>query len=921
MKFVHLRIHSEFSIIDGLSKLDILIKKAKEFNMDSLAITDFTNLFGMINFYELCCKNNIKPIIGSDFNLYTNSDEISEITLLVKNLYGYKNLISLINSAYNYNININEKLLFKHNKGLIILIGFNSYIGKYLLNNKYNNLLEEKILLYNKYFYDNFYIEINRIGINNESFYINKCIEISYKYNIPIVATNNVRFIDKEDFKYHKIKVSIYNNSSYTKIKNYRLYTCEQYFKNIDSMIKLFDDIPESIINSIEISKRCNLILNLKKKVYLPKFNIKNDKISSYDLLNKLSKLGLIKILNNLKIKDKKEKIIKYKLYFNRLNKELNVINIMNFSDYFLIVMELIKWAKDNNIPVGPGRGSGAGSLVAYSLDITNLDPIKFNLLFERFLNCERASIPDLDIDFCMEKRDKVINYVFSKYKDNFVSKIITFSKMTARSIIKDVGKVLGYTYNFTNKITQYIPNILGITLNKTLKLKTELYNLYINDVNIKNLIDISIKLEGTVKNVGKHSGGIIISPNIIKNIIPIYKNINEEILVTQFNKSDIEKIGLIKFDFLGLKTLTIIKSTIDIINNNLSNKKKIDISKISLNDNKSFNMLRSCNTNGIFQLESYGIKKLIKKIRPDKFEELMDIIALFRPGPLKSGMVDKYINRKNNKEKIFYPDKSCSHNLLINILHSTYGIILYQEQIMEISRIFSNYSPIESDILRIIISKKKINDIKDHYKKFVDGALEKNNIKLDLSSNLFKIIEKFSGYCFNKSHSAAYALITYRTLWLKSNFTEEFMSSYINYHLDDKNKINSIINECKLLNINIIYLNINLSNYYFYVNDKKEIIYGLSIIKGIPKSNIINILKIRNNFGYFKNLKDFLYKIIVKSDIKINKKTIESIIESGACNIFELNKVNMIKYLNYYFSIFYKKNNIKNNNQIDMFN
>ncbi|BBA84731.1 DNA-directed DNA polymerase [endosymbiont of Euscepes postfasciatus] len=915
-KFIHLKVHSEYSIIDSIIKIENLIKKIKLFNMKSVAINDFYNFFGLIKFYEESCKNEIKPIIGIDILINNdfdnnNNNNYCYLTLIACNLLGYKNIISIISESYikskkkynKYPI-VNNDILFKYKDEIIVLSGgINGYIGKSIINNNNNNNLKKYINLYLKTFKDKFYLEISRIGLKNEELYINESKIISKKYNISIVATNNVIFINKNEFDIHNIKILI--NKNIHGIKNN--YTVNQYLKSEEEMNNLFLDIPEAIINTFEIYKRCNVILNFDK-YYLPKFYKKFK--STEKILYRYSKYKLYKKINE---KDNNIDYKKHKIYYDRLYKEIKIINKMGFSGYFLIVMEFIKWSKNNDIPVGPGRGSGTGSLVSYVLNITELDPIKFNLIFERFLNPNRLSMPDFDIDFCVKKRDFVINHIINKYSINNVARIITFNSMTAKSSIKDVGRVLNYPYGFINKITNIIPNIPGMTISKCFKIN-EFMNLYNENDEIKYLIDVSIKLEGIIKGIGKHAGGIVITPCKITNLIPVYYDNIYNCYITQFDKNDIEKSGLVKFDFLGLKTLSLIDETIKLIN--IRYNKNININKISLSDKNSFNLLKLGLTNAIFQLESKGIKNIIKKINPNKFEEIIDIIALFRPGPIKSKMVDNYINRKNKKEKIYYPSMDIKSNILKKILYSTYGIILYQEQIIEIAQKFSNYSIIEADLFRIAISKKNTKEMRKQKEKFINGIiLKNNNMNYNTSEKIFNIIEKFSGYGFNKSHSTAYAMIAYQTLWLKSNYKKEFMLSIMNLEINNNSKIINLIKECNNLNIKINKININSSKYEFYINKNNEIEYGLGFIKGISENIIKKIIDNRIKYGIYKNMLDFSTRVNLS---KIGKKNLEILINNNIINFEKIKNIN--DFINKYFNISKQYFNNINNKQINLF-
>lgn len=890
-RFIHLNIHSDYSILDGLGKIDLIINKIAELNMPACAITDFTNLFGLVKFYNYSYKLGIKPIIGSDFYIKNKwlNNTLSKLTILAKNNIGYKNLILLISIAYkkgfyNKKPTIKQKWLKKYKKGLLLIYNGQDEKIINLLLKKEKKYIEQFLNFYQYNFHNNFYLGISRIGNKNEEYYLKLIVNLAREKSIPIVATNKVRFIHKNDFKAHEIRVAINNGFKLSDPKRPKNYTKNQYIKNEKEMIKLFIDIPESIKNTVEIAKRCNVTINLEEN-FLPKFSIKN--IKTKDYLIKKAKKGLEKRLKIIYENDKKRHK-KRKKYDERLKHELKIINQMGFSGYFLIVMEFIQWAKKNKIFVGPGRGSGAGSLVAYSLKITDINPIQFNLLFERFLNPERISLPDFDIDFCMEKRDQVIEHVKKIYGEELVSQIATFGTMTAKAVIKDVGRVLGYPYTFINKISKLIPFEPGITLKKAVSTEPELKKIYNFNKEIKKLIDTAKKLEGINRNVGKHAGGVVISPTKITDFSPIYCDENGNNQVTQFDKDDIEKIGLVKFDFLGLKTLTIIDLTIKMINKSQS--KNINITKIPLNDKKCFSILKQAETTGIFQLESNGMKDLIKKLKPDCFEDIIALVALFRPGPLQSGMVENFINRKHGKEIISYPDIKWQHKSLKPILKSTYGIILYQEQVMQIAQKFSKYTLGQADILRRAMSKKKPKEMIKQKKIFQKGSI-KNGIDKNLSIKIFNLLEKFSSYGFNKSHSAAYAFISYQTLWLKTYYTSEFIASALNTDMDNTEKIVILIDECKRIGITILPPDINKSLYNFHVKNKK-ILYGIGAIKGIGKIAIKNIIKSRKKNGKFKEIFDFCNKIDIK---KINKRMIEKLIISGAFDKIEKNRAKSV--------------------------
>ncbi|CRK85803.1 DNA polymerase III subunit alpha [Candidatus Providencia siddallii] len=917
--FIHLRVHTDYSMINGLIKIETLIKKISDMKMPSIAITDFTNFFGLIKFYDATHKAGIKPIIGADFyvenDIFCNS--ISHLTVLARNNEGYKNMNLLISKAYQKGYKaigptIQRDWLIEHKDGLILLSGGRKGdIGQSLLHKNYD-LTNKCVEFYKQYFPDYYYLELIRTGRDNEEKYLYEAIKLASKKKIPVVATNEVCFFNKEDFDAHEIRVAIHDGFVLNNPKRPKNYSPYQYLRSEKEMCDLFSDIPEALINSVEISKRCNVTIHLGKH-FLPQFPTGDVKTETFLILQ--SKKGLEDRLRSI-YPDENIRVKKRFKYDNRLNSELKVINEMGFPGYFLIVMEFIQWSKDNKIPVGPGRGSGAGSLVAYALKITDLDPLEFNLIFERFLNPERISMPDFDVDFCTEKRDKVIEHVSNMYGRNAVSQIITFGTMAAKAAIRDVGRVLGYPYGFVNQISKLIPTDPGITLDEAFKNKLELIKIYKNNEEVKEIINMARKLEGTIRNVGKHSGGIIIAPTKIIDFSPLHYDSKGNNPVTQFDKNDIEYVGLIKFDFLGLRTLTVIDLALDMINTSrIKNKlKSINIKTIPLNDKKSFNKLRSSETTGIFQLESNGMKDLIKRLKPDCFEDIIALVALFRPGPLQSGMVDNFINRKRGYEEIFYPDKKWQHKLLKPVLESTYGIILYQEQVIQIAQVIAGYTSGEADILRRAMSKKKPEEMSKQRYIFKKGAI-KNKINEELSMKLFDLVEKFAGYGFNKSHSAAYALISYQTIWLKTHYPAEFMAALMTADIDNTDKIIILIDECLRIGLKILPPDINNGFYNFSVNKNNEIIYGIGAIKGIGKTHVYEIIKNRQQNGVFKGIFDFCKRIDIK---KINSKIIEKLIMAGVFDSFCIHRAALILSLNYALKI--KKQYNQTIMQSDMF-
>ena len=884
-KFIHLHVHSDFSMLDGMAKTDALVKQTVAMNMPALAITDFSNLCGLVKFYGSALSKGIKPIIGADLKIHDlERDEFYDITVLAANNEGYHNLTLLISHAYQRGYVgdgpvVDKEWLIKYKTGLIILVSYRSDIGLGVIRDN-QAMIMESIQFYQTHFADACYLELIRTGRENEELFVKQALKLAEQYDLPVVATNDVRFLSASDFEAHEIRVAIHDGDTLDDPKRPKKYSLQQYFRSESEMVELFSDIPESLINSVEIAKRCNVSIRLGE-YFLPQFP--TGEMTTEDFLIHKAQQGLEERLQFLFPDPDIRQANRHK-YDERLAIELDVINQMGFPGYFLIVMEFIQWSKDNSVPVGPGRGSGAGSLVAYALKITDLDPLEFDLLFERFLNPERVSMPDFDVDFCMDKRDLVIDHVAEMYGRDAVSQIITFGTMAAKAVIRDVGRVLGHPYGFVDRISKLIPPDPGMTLAKAFEAEPRLLELYNNNEDVKGLIDIARQLEGVTRNAGKHAGGVVISPTKITDFAPIYCDSEGHHPVTQFDKNDVEYAGLVKFDFLGLRTLTIIDWAISMINERLQREGKppVDINRIPLDDQASFDLLLNAETTAVFQLESRGMKDLIRRLKPDCFEDMIALVALFRPGPLQSGMVDNFIDRKHGREEVSYPDSQYQHESLKPILEPTYGIILYQEQVMQIAQTLAGYTLGGADLLRRAMGKKKPEEMAKQRSVFKEGA-EKQGVNGELSMKIFDLVEKFAGYGFNKSHSAAYALVSYQTLWLKTHFPAEFMAAVMTADMDNTDKIVGLVDECLRMGIKVNPPDINSGLYHFHVNDKGEIVYGIGAIKGVGEGPIEAIVEARNKQGkqgYFRNI----FELCAKTDIKkLNRRVLEKLTMAGA--------------------------------------
>ncbi len=879
--FVHLRVHTEYSIVDGIVRIKPLVKAVAAANMQAVAITDQNNLFAAIKFYKAAMAGGIKPILGVDI-LLNNEQQAKtpyRLTLLCQNETGYKNITQLISRAYlegqvgNTPI-VDKNWLQNTTEGLIALSGAREGdVGQLLLaGNK--TLAEQTLKSWLALFPDRYYLEVQRTGRPDEDQYCQMIVEFAQQFDVPIVATNDVRFINLDDYEAHEARVCIHEGYTLNDTNRSHHYSEQQYLRTPAEMAALFADLPEALENTIEIAKRCNLEIELGKN-YLPNFPTP-DGISIDLYLMQQAQQGLEDRLSKLFNVNAPDFSQKRQPYDERLNMELEVINRMGFAGYFLIVADFIRWAKQNNIPVGPGRGSGAGSLVAYSLQITDLDPLAYELLFERFLNPERKSMPDIDIDFCMDGRDRVIEYVTQKYGRDSVSQIITYGTMAAKAAVRDVGRVLGHPYGFVDKIAKLIPFEIGMTLEKALEQEEELKQRYEQEDEIKTLIDLARKLEGITRNAGKHAGGVVISPSLITDFAPLYCEPGGTHPVTQFDKDDVEAVGLVKFDFLGLRTLTIIDWAVQNINakRKLENLASLDITLLPTDDAETFKLIKSCATTAVFQLESRGMKDLIKRMQPDNFEEIIALVALFRPGPLQSGMVDDFINRKFGRAKVEY-----LYPTLETILKPTYGIIVYQEQVMQISQTLAGYTKGQADGLRKAMGKKKPEEMAEQRTQFVTGAVARD-VKANIATTIYDLMEKFAGYGFNKSHSAAYALVSYQTAWLKAHYPAQFMAAVLSSDMDNTDKVVMFLEECRSMGLTIIPPHINHSEYQFTVNDKGEIIYGLGALKGVGEAAISIIIDSRTKEGQFIDLFDFCYRMDLR---KVNRRVLEALIRSGS--------------------------------------
>ncbi|NWN90885.1 DNA polymerase III subunit alpha [Marinobacter adhaerens] len=884
--FVHLRVHSEYSMVDGLVRVEPLVERVAELGMPAVGLTEQSNMCSLVRFYKETTNAGVKPVIGADLWL-DNPDEPDNpfrLTLLAKDNAGYLNLTEIISLGYTEGQRFGKPIIQRHwlesrAEGLIALSGAKvGDVGKALLSGK-PELAKSRAEYWMNLYPDSFYLELQRTGRPGDEDCLHMNVELAQSLELPVVATNDVHFLEADDFEAHEARVCIGESRTLDDPRRERRFSDQQYLRTPDEMAELFSDIPEAIQNTVEIARRCSVTVRMGE-YFLPNYPIPEG-MTMDEYFRKVSEEGLEERLVKILSKDDPEYESKRAAYYKRLNFELDIIIQMGFPGYFLIVMDFIKWAKENGVPVGPGRGSGAGSLVAYAQLITDIDPLQYDLLFERFLNPERVSMPDFDVDFCMEGRDRVIAYVAEKYGREAVSQIITFGTMAAKAVVRDVARVQGKSYGLADKLSKMIPFEVGMTLAKAVEQEPTLQEFLEQDEEAQEIWEMALKLEGVCRNAGKHAGGVVIAPTKITDFSPLYCDDEGGSLVTQFDKNDVEDAGLVKFDFLGLRTLTIIDWALKMINPRRESRglAPLDINTIPLDDPASFTMLKKAETTAVFQLESRGMKDLIRRLQPDSLEDMIALVALFRPGPLQSGMVDDFIDRKHGVQPVSFPHPDYQYEGLKPVLEPTYGVILYQEQVMQIAQVMAGYSLGNADMLRRAMGKKKPEEMAKQKQFFLEGCKD-NGIDKTLAENIFDLVEKFAGYGFNKSHSAAYALVSYQTLWLKAHYTAEFMAAVLTADMQNTDKVVTLVEECRTLGLDLVLPDVSRSEYTFTVNDDGQVVYGLGAIKGLGEGPIQAVVEGRASGEPYQDLFDFCRRVDLK---KINKRAMEALIRSGA--------------------------------------
>jgi DNA polymerase III subunit alpha len=883
--FIHLRLHSEYSLSDSVVRIPELVAAVAAAGMPAVAVTDRSNLFAMVKFYREALQHGVKPIVGVDLAVREEGErrEPSRLTLLCQSQDGYRNLARLLTRAYLEGRErglprIERAWLSSENvSGLIALSGaLEGDVGRALVNGREADA-ERALEEWRALFPNRYYLELQRLGRQFEESYIAGAVTLAARHALPVVATNDVRFLKAEEFESHEARVCIHDGALLADPARARRYTRQQYLRSPAEMSALFADFPEALENSVEIARRCSLTLSLGE-ARLPQYPVPAG-ISIEEYLR-------AEALRGLKARCGTDPP---GAYHERLTSELSVICQMGFAGYFLIVADFIRWARDNGVPVGPGRGSGAGSLVAYSLGVTDLDPLKHDLLFERFLNPERVSMPDFDIDFCMEGRDRVIEYVAAKYGRERVSQIITYGTMAAKAVVRDVGRVLGMPYGYVDRIAKLIPFELGITLDDALEKEPELKRLYQAEEEVKNLIDLARSLEGLTRNAGMHAGGVVIAPSVLTDFAPLYCDAAGGSVVTQFDKDDVEAAGLVKFDFLGLRTLTVIDRAVRIINAAAApGSAPLNIGTLPMDDAPTYALLKSCRTTAVFQLESRGMKDLIRRLQPDCFEDIVALVALFRPGPLQSGMVDDFISRKHGRSDapIDY-----LHPSLASVLKPTYGVILYQEQVMQIAQSLAGYTLGGADLLRRAMGKKKPEEMAQQRSIFIGGAVARG-VRQGQAEHIFDLMEKFAGYGFNKSHSAAYALLAYQTAYLKAHHPAAFMAAVLSADMDHTDKVVTLIKECSDMELAVLPPDVNASSYEFSPDGERCIRYGLGAVRGVGAGAVEGLIEERTARGPYQSLEDLCRRLDLQ---RVNRRVLEALLRSGSLDSLGENRATLM--------------------------
>ncbi|WP_461208795.1 DNA polymerase III subunit alpha [Desulfocurvus sp. DL9XJH121] len=885
--FVHLHCHTEYSLLDGAIRLDDLCAKAREFGMPAAAITDHGSMYGAAKFFLAAKKHGIKPVIGSEIYVSKGDHKIHEgddarkrfhLVLLARNLTGYRNLSKIVTEGYlngfYYKPRVSREILAKYSEGIVALSGC---LQGEVVRGLMDRGMDEGLRLAREYeaiFPGRFYLEIQANGIADQVRANDLLKELAEASGLPLVGTNDCHYLTREDAEAHDILLCVQTNACVDDEKRMRLDTTQLYYRSPEEMAREFSDCPQAVENTVRIAESCNVDIPMGR-YFFPVYEVEEGK-SLADEMCDMAREGLKQRLANMPYE------VDEKVYWDRLETELDVIVKMDFPGYFLIVQDFINWAKDHHIPVGPGRGSAAGSLVAYSLRITNLDPLPYNLLFERFLNPERVSMPDIDVDFCERRRTEVIRYVAEKYGEDSVAQITTFGTMKAKAVVRDVGRALGMTFAETDKIAKLIPEDLKMTIGKALEMEPELRQMMDDDSRVAKLMDVSKRLEGMHRHASTHAAGVVISDGAMENYLPLYRGKKGEV-VTQFDMKLVEKVGLVKFDFLGLRTMTVIMDTLDIIAER--GKQPPDLDTLPFTDQATYDLYSRGDTDGIFQVESDGMRKYLRMLRPSCFEDIIAMLALYRPGPLGSGMVDEFIKRKHGEVEVVYPLPS-----LEPVLNDTYGVIVYQEQVMKIAQVVARYTLGGADLLRRAMGKKNAEAMAEQRDIFCKGAAE-NGVSKEKATEIFDLMEQFAAYGFNKSHSAAYALISYHTAYLKVHFPTEFMAAMITSEVSNTDKLLKYVNACRDLDIEVLSPDVNVSMRHFTVPEDGKIVFGLAGVKNVGDEAIREIVDARAEGGPYTSMLDLCERVNLR---KVTKRVLENLIKAGAMDCFGVSRAGL---------------------------